>query len=68
MVFWFGANHEQLCCGDGQGGFFESEGEHGEAQGKTAGILHIGVLDLDYTLAPVFNMCVNEISTPDREV
>ena len=54
--------------GIGRGGFFESEGEHGEAQGKTAGILHIGVLDLDYTLAPVFNMCVNQISTLDGNV
>jgi hypothetical protein len=53
--------------GMGKGGFFESEGENGEAQGKTAGILHMGVLDLDYTIAPVFNMCVNEITTADEE-
>jgi hypothetical protein len=44
--------------GLGKGGFFVSEGEHGEARGKSAGILHMGVLD--YTLYPVFDLCANE--------
>jgi hypothetical protein len=45
--------------GLGKGGFFVDEGEHGEARGKSAGILHMGVLD--YTLYPVFDLC--EIET-----